>query len=241
MRCNQIKIFFVFCIFFMACHLSLAKVSEESKYVDYFSKNKKKSAPNVNYGQLFIEENRRLKPTLVELSAFAGNGIGSMNVSWFYGGELRYKILSYFYIGLELTKYHSELPSSIRKILPELTVNGLEAGTSGLRNLSTHFNGHLHFFTSHVNLAGVVRINMSVPIQFGIGFTQVYSVSAKNTGLENINIKDRKVVPSLQWGIGPRVQFGRHFAIQVLLSQVHSLAKPLFRLHQVYGNIVVGI
>lgn len=241
MRCNQMKQFFIFFIFLTACQLSLAKTAKETEYVDYFSKGKKKAAPNINYGQLFIEESRRLKPTVVEISALAGSGIGNVNrISWFYGGELRYRILSYFYMGVEFIKYQSQLPGSVRAVLPDLALEGTKVEVSALRNWAVHFNGHLNFFTSHVNLAGVARINMSVPVQFGVGFTHTRRINAKYTGVESIEIQSQKVIPSFQWGVGPRIQFGRHVAIQGLFSQVHSLLKPRFVLHQVYGSIICG-
>ena len=206
------KQFFIFLTFLTVCQLSLAKTSKDAEYVDYFSKGKKKVAPNINYGQLFIEESRRLKPTVVEISALAGSGIGNVNrISWFYGGELRYRILSYFYIGVEFIKYQSQLPGSVRLVLPDLALEGTKVEVSALRNWAVHFNGHLNFFTSHVNLAGVARINMSVPVQFGIGFTHTRQINAKYTGVESIEIKNQKVVPSFQWGVGPRVQFVQTF------------------------------
>ena len=235
------KYIFLYCIVFIACHFSLAQASAESKYVDYFSKNKKKSIPNVNYGQLFIEENRRINPATVELVALGGSSIGRANINaWFYGGELRYRMVSHFYIGLDFVWYHSQLPENIREMLPDLATEGTKVETAGLRNWSLHINGHLNFFTSHVNLAGVARINMSVPIQLGVGITHIRHVSAKNTGLEDINIQGEKVFPSFQWGVGPRVQFGKHFSIQVLLSHVHLLKEPWFRFPQLHGSVVFG-
>ena len=242
MPCNYNKQFYIFFIFLTVCQLSLAKVlEEEAEYVDYFSKGKKKVTPNINYGQLFIEESRRSKPTVVEISALAGSGIGNVNrISWFYGGELRYKIFSSFYMGVEFIKYQSQLPNSVRSVLPDLALEGTKVEVPALRNWAVHFNGHLNFFTSHVNLAGVARINMSIPVQLGIGFTHIRQINAKYTGAEHIDIKNQKVIPSFQWGVGPRVQFGRYVAIQGLFSQVHSLVKPQFILHQVYGNVIFG-
>jgi len=232
---------FVFFIFLTVCQLSLAGTVKEAEYMDYFSKGKKTIAPNINYGQLFIEESRRLKPTVVEMSVLAGSGIGNVNrISWFYGGELRYRILSYFYMGVEFIGYQSQIPDSVRSVLHELTLEGTRVEVSALRNWAVHFNGHLNFFTSHVNLAGVARVNMSVPVQLGIGVTHTRRINAQYTGVERIEIKNQTVIPSFQWGIGPRIQFGRHVAVQGLFSQVHALMAPRFVLHQVYGSIICG-
>ena len=201
----------------------------------------KKSAPNVSYGQIFIEENKEILPSNVEAAVFLGQAVGSASItSWFYLAELKAKIASYFYIGLEFAWYRSKLHKGIKTMLPSLTMEGVKISAPAMRNLAGHLNLHFNFFTSYVNLAGLAKMSMSIPIQVGAGFTRIKNISVKNIGEEIVDEKSQKISPSLQWGIGPRMQFGSHVALQMLFSQMYIVSDPVFQFHHLQFGIVYG-
>ena len=210
----------------MAMGFYPALAQEDQGYVDYMSK-KKKPEPTLNYGQIFMEESRLNQSAFMEVSVFMGKTLASSFVSSLSGGaELAFRLKPYLYTGLEFIVYSSGLSKDGQVAKREMSSRGntMKIKDIYLRKWALNLNGHLNILTSHINIASLMRVNMSLPIHFGFGITRT---------------KKNKTWPAAQWGAGPKVQFSRRFGVKAWFSQMLTMGgekKAVF--HHLGGSLI---
>ena len=171
------------------------------------------SQPNIHYGEIFMEESQRITLFPFELSVSGGGELASPYInSSFFSVEIKHRINSFGQVGLEYAIHSSRPASPLTALRKEMALYGFEMSYLFLQQ-TAYINWHYTFFQSHINLAGLLRINMTVPLQLGVG---VMELERKNTRL------------AVKWGAGPRVYLSRRWAVQLLLSQSVSLKRARF-------------
>ena len=168
------------------------------------------ATPMVNYGQIFMEENRSAAYFPFEISAFGGYEISSPYMaSYFYGGEISYGFHSLLRFGLEYSVYHSTISSTLSALSEELKPYGMDIAYPVLES-TVYFNWHGSIFIGHLNLAGFSKMSMDFPVHLGAGV---------------MNMEKDKKLFAIKWGTGPRFYITSQLGVQVLLSQMLSLER----------------
>ena len=171
------------------------------------------SGPVVNYGQIFMEEDRSAEHFPFGISVFGGQEISSPYISsYFTGGEVIYRIYPFFHLGLEYSVYDSAISSAMSALSKELELYGMEIGYPFLES-TVYVNWHYPIFIGHVNLASFSKVNMDFPVQFGLGM---------------MNMEEEKTLFAIKWGFGPRLYLTPRWGVQLLLSQIISLGETQF-------------
>ena len=167
----------------------------------------------VDYEQIFLEETADSYDLDYEISGFGGMAVwGNPYISSrFVGLEVKKQVQSLLYLGLEYSHYKSKISSTMSAFE---NLYGVDVSYPLVKD-ALYIKGYYKLFKSHLNLAGVFKIKLDVPLQIGVGVV--------NT--ENIKTKKRNKHLSLQWGAGPRIQWGPRWGTQLLLSQSVSAEK----------------
>ena len=182
--------------------------------------------PKITYGQLFIEETRKSDHFRLELSVSGGREGGNPYISSsFLGAEVKYRINSVLYLGLEYSFYDSSHSTAMKSIKEKMELYGLHLVYPVLDS-AAYVNGHGRFFNSHLNLAGLFRIDMDFPVQFGMGL---------------MNMREKGHFFSMKWGFGPRAHIGHQWGIQLLVSQSVSIGEKLFLYTWYSLNIIYSL
>ena len=167
----------------------------------------------VDYEQIFLEETADSYDLDYEISVFGGMAVwGNPYISARFAGlEVKKRVQSLLYLGLEYSHYKSKISSTMSAFE---NLYGVDVSYPLVKD-AFYIKGYYKLFKSHLNLAGVFKIKLDVPLQIGVG--------AVNT--KNIKTKKRNRHLSLQWGTGPRIQWGSRWGTQLLLSQSVSAEK----------------
>lgn len=198
------------------------KSTSNFQKVSFFFYNKQASAKKVlndqgmvrslpliarsDYGQIFIQETSTPDDFDFKISVLGGVEIGSPYISsYFVGFEAQYKIHSLIYLGLDYSFYISSLNSVVKDI--KNTYMGMDVSYPFLKH-TAYFNGYYHIFKSHLNLAGLYTIKLSVPLQIGLGI---------------MGMEENKIHPSTKWGIGPHIQLSPRWGVQFRFHQTASI------------------
>ena len=203
MRFIKIGILLLFLLTFWAsAHSPVAGAKEDSDLL--FSPDL-----NVHYGQVFMEETRQRALFPFELSVAGGGELASPYVnSSFFGVEIKHRIHSFGQLGLEYFIHNSQPTLALKSLKDEMGLYGFDFSYPFLKH-QAYINWHYTFFQSHLNLAGFFRLDMSVPVQFGLGI---------------MDMEQKNIHMAGKWGLGPRVYLSQRWAVQVLLSQSLSLS-----------------
>ena len=198
---------------------NMAKPAEqnplENMAKEAIKKNKSKPPPhsNVHYGEIFMEETKSIDLFPYELSVSGGGELASPYInSSFFGMEIKHRVHSFGQLGLEYAIHSSQPTTTLKSLRKKMSLYGLEISYPFLKH-QAYINWHYTFFQSHINLASLFRITMTVPLQLGFG---VMDMEQKNMRM------------ALKWGAGPRISLSRRWAVQLLLSQSISLHKVQF-------------
>ncbi len=171
------------------------------------------------YGQIFMEETSSSENFDYEISLSSGMEGGNPYISSHsFGLEIKKQVHSLVSLGLDYSFYDSRATSIIKALEK---VYGLDFSYPLLKH-TMYFNGHYNIFKSHLNLAGLFRIKLDIPLQIGLGFM--------NMGENNTHF-------SMRWGVGPRVQVHPRLGVQFLFSQSVS-AKDVRFLYTWYSLVL---
>ena len=171
------------------------------------------SQPNIHYGQIFMEESQEVDLFSYELSVSGGSEMASPYISSsFFGMEIKHRIHSFAQIGLEYNIHSSKPTLALQSLQKQMNLYGVALSYSFLKH-QAYINWHYTFFQSYVNLASLLRIHMSLPLQFGIGI---------------MDMEQKNIHMALKWGAGPRLYLSRRWSVQLLLSQSVFFNKDRF-------------
>ncbi len=167
----------------------------------------------VHYGELFMEETRRRTLFPFELSVAGGGELASPYInSSFFGVEIKHRVHPFGQVGLEYMIHSSQPTPALNSLKNRMGLYGLDFSYPFLKH-QAYINWHYTFFQSHLNLAGFFRVDMSLPVHFGLGI---------------MDMEQKNIHMAGKWGFGPRVYLSQRWAVQVLLSQSLSLGQGRF-------------
>ena len=164
-----------------------------------------------DYGQIFIEEISSADDFNYKVSVFGGMEVGSPYLSSYFSGlEIQGKIHPLIYLGLDYS-FHDSKPNSTVKAMKN-TYEGLDISYPFLKH-TFYLSGHYHVFKSHLNLAGLYKIRLKIPLQVGVGF---------------MSMEKSKAHISMKWGLGPHIQLSPRWGTQILFFQTVSAKRFQF-------------
>ena len=167
----------------------------------------------VDYEQIFLEETADSYDLDYEISVFSGAAVWSNPYisARLVGLEVKKRVRPLVYLGLEYARYKSKISSTISAFE---NMYGVDVSYPLVKD-AVSVKVHYKLFKSHLNLAGVFRIKLDVPLQIGVGAVRT----------ENRDTTRRNRRLSLLWGTGPRIQWSRRWGTRLLLSQSVSAEK----------------
>ena len=174
---------------------------------------------NVNYGQIFMEEERQAKSFPFEISVFGGGEfINPYTNSLFLGAELKHKINSLLQLGWEFFWIFPKFSYDFSSFKEMMDTYGISSQYSIIQK-AFYMNWHYNIVHGHVNVLGLYRVNMRFPVHFGFGF---------------IDILKKGLLPAVKFGIGPLIQWTPRLGMQFLMAQSISLGSTSFAYPQFY-------
>lgn len=191
---------------FLFCFSALAK---EGVYIKSIPQ-KVSSDPTVSYGQLFIKETIKKTSPSFKVSIFSGYEIMSPYInSSFIGVEIKHKINSLLYLGMDYSVHNSKINAALNAITVQMDTYGLDLKYPFVTTM-VYLNWYYYLLQSHLNFAGLFKVNMGFPIQLGVGF---------------MNVDHKDMLMTVKWGIGPRVNLSPRWSVKVLLFQSVDIKK----------------